>query len=108
MMTTLMIDYARLPPRTPLVEGTASDLREGLREWLHMPAERLTAMHEQCRKTAVAEYALEIQATLPRSPRAAPGRTGKIGPREVSIGMLMKESTDTADLFSRFRLKVAV
>jgi hypothetical protein len=53
-------------------------------------------------------HSLEIAATFPRSPRGAPGRTGKVGLREVSIQTLLQESISSDELLNRFRLKVAV
>jgi hypothetical protein len=53
-------------------------------------------------------HSLEIAATLPRSPRSAPGRTGRVGLREVSIQTLLQESTSSSELLNRFRLRVAV
>ena len=51
---------------------------------------------------------LERIPLQPRSPRAAPGRTGKIGPREVSISELMREAPTSAALIQRFRKEVAL
>jgi hypothetical protein len=53
-------------------------------------------------------HSLEIPTPLPRSPRSAPGRTGKVGLREVSIRTLMKESASTSELLSQFRLRLAI
>jgi len=53
-------------------------------------------------------HSLEIPTSLPRSPRSAPGRTGKLGLREVSIHTLMKESASTGELLSQFRLRLAI
>jgi hypothetical protein len=53
-------------------------------------------------------HSLEIPLTLPRSPRSALGRTGKIGLREVSIRSLIQEDVSAGELMRRFRLKVAV
>jgi hypothetical protein len=53
-------------------------------------------------------HSLEIPVALTRSPRSAPGRTGKVGLREVSIRTLLQESTSSSELVNRFRLKVAV
>jgi hypothetical protein len=48
-------------------------------------------------------HSLETAPVLPRSPRGAPGRTGRLGPREVSIAELMGEAVTSAELIQRFR-----
>ena len=57
---------------------------------------------------AVVVHSLEVMTRLPRSPRRAPGRTGQIGQREVSISELLNEVTTSADLIQRFREEVAL
>jgi hypothetical protein len=57
---------------------------------------------------AVIVHSLEIPPMLPRSPRSALGRTGKMALREVSITELMGESEDVAALFKRFREETAL
>lgn len=53
-------------------------------------------------------HSLEITPALPRSPRSAPGRTGRVGPRQVSIVELIDEVASSAELFWRFREEVAI
>lgn len=43
-----------------------------------------------------------------RAPQRAPGRTGEIGIREVSIAELLDETTTHRELVQRFRQEVAV
>jgi len=43
-----------------------------------------------------------------RSPRSAPGRTGRLGAREVSIVSLLESSTTLDELFQRFREELAI
>lgn len=57
---------------------------------------------------AVIVHSLKIPPKLPRSPRRAPGRTGKKVLREVSITELMNESVDADALFKRFREETAL
>jgi hypothetical protein len=57
---------------------------------------------------AVIVHSLEKLTTLPRSPRGALGRTGKMVLREVSITELMSESDDAVALFKRFREETAL
>lgn len=45
---------------------------------------------------------------MPRSPRSAPGRTGRLGAREVSIASLMVSSATLDELFQRFREELAI
>lgn len=52
---------------------------------------------------AVIVHSLEIPLVQSRSPRAAPGRTGKLMLREISITELIASSSDAATLFKRFR-----
>ena len=45
---------------------------------------------------------------MPRSPRSAPGRTGRLRAREVSIASLMESSATVDGLFQRFREELAI
>lgn len=53
-------------------------------------------------------HSLEAAPPLPRSPRSAPGRTGRLRVREVSIADLMNEAASSAELVQRFREELAV
>jgi hypothetical protein len=53
-------------------------------------------------------HSLEAAPRLHRSPRGVPGRTGRVGPREVSIADLLKEVATSAELVQRFREEVAL
>ena len=57
---------------------------------------------------AILLHGAEIAAVMPRSPRAAPGRTGKLAPREVSVADLLVEAADSGDLMQRFREAVVI
>lgn len=57
---------------------------------------------------AVVVHSAEIAAVLPRSPRGAPGRTGRIGLRQVSMVELLEEAANSNELLQRFREEVAV
>lgn len=57
---------------------------------------------------AIVIHSLETSPALPRSPRGAPGRTGRLGLREVSITELMNEAVTSAELVQRFREEVAL
>jgi hypothetical protein len=57
---------------------------------------------------AIVIHSLETMPALPRSPRRAPGRTGRLGVREVSITELMNETANSAELIQRFREKVVI
>lgn len=57
---------------------------------------------------AVLVHGAEIAAVMPRSPRAAPGRTGKLAAREVSVADLLMEAADSGDLMQRFREAVVI
>lgn len=57
---------------------------------------------------AILLHGAEIAAVMPRSPRAAPGRTGKRAPREVSVADLLVEAADSGDLMQRFREAVVI
>lgn len=57
---------------------------------------------------AILVLSLEVPPRLPRSPRGAPGRTGKLGLREVSIANLMSEVATSTELVQRFREEVAL
>lgn len=50
----------------------------------------------------------ELVPTMPRSPRTAPGRTGRRSVREVSVASLLASSTTLDELFQRFRMKLAI
>ncbi|MEQ1546288.1 SIR2 family protein [Methyloglobulus sp.] len=64
--------------------------------------------HVTADDNAVIVHSLEIPPMLTRSPCSAPGRTGKMVLREVSITELMGESEDVAALFKRFREETAL
>jgi SIR2-like domain len=53
-------------------------------------------------------HSLDAAPHLPRSPLGAPGRTGRLGPREVSITDLLNEVATSAELVQRFREAVAL
>ncbi|WP_229007344.1 SIR2 family protein [Methylophilus sp. Leaf408] len=57
---------------------------------------------------AVIVHSLDIPPAMSRSPRGAPGRTGRATLREVSINELMEESTNVTSLFERFREETAL
>lgn len=57
---------------------------------------------------AVLVYSSELPATQPRSPRSAPGRTGHIGLREVSVFDLLHTAANANDLVQRFREAAAI
>lgn len=57
---------------------------------------------------AILIYSLETTQAPPRSPRGAPGRTGRARLREVSIAELMNEAVTSAELIQRFREEVAL
>lgn len=57
---------------------------------------------------AVLLHGAEIAAVMSRSPRAAPGRTGKLAAREVSVADLLMEAADSGDLMQRFREAVVL
>ncbi len=57
---------------------------------------------------AILIHSLETPPALPRSPRGAPGRTGRIGLREVSIAELMSGAASSAELIQRFREEVTI
>ncbi|WP_165930868.1 SIR2 family protein [Paralcaligenes ureilyticus] len=50
----------------------------------------------------------KLVPAMPRSPRSAPGRTGRLVAREVSIATLMESSATLDDLFQRFREELAI
>ena len=50
----------------------------------------------------------KLVPAMPRSPRSAPGRTGRLGAREVSIASLMESSTTLDELFQRFREELVI
>jgi hypothetical protein len=57
---------------------------------------------------AIVIHSLETTPPLPRSPRGAPGRTGRPGLREVSIAEILNGSSTTEELVQRFREEVAL
>jgi hypothetical protein len=57
---------------------------------------------------AILIYSLETTQPPSRSPRGAPGRTGRAHLREVSIAELMNEAMTSAELVQRFREEVAL
>jgi SIR2-like domain len=57
---------------------------------------------------AILVHSLEVPPRLPRSSRGAPGRTGKLGLREVSIANLMSEVATSTELVQRFREEIAL
>jgi hypothetical protein len=57
---------------------------------------------------AIVIHSLETTPALPRSPRGAPGRTGRLGLREVSIAELINGTATSAELIQRFREEVAL
>ena len=50
----------------------------------------------------------KIVQAMARSPRAAPGRTGRRGVREVSLASLLESSATLDELFQRFRMELAI
>ncbi len=50
----------------------------------------------------------KIVPAMSRSPRAAPGRTGRRGVREVSLASLLESSATLDDLFQQFRMELAI
>ena len=50
----------------------------------------------------------KLVPAMPRSPRSAPGRTGRRVVREVSIASLMASSATPDELFQRFREELAI
>ncbi len=50
----------------------------------------------------------KLVSAMPRSPRSAPGRTGRLRAREVSIASLMESSATVDGLFQRFREELAI
>src|SRR5262245_25541569 len=57
---------------------------------------------------AILIHSLETREPLSRSPRGAPGRTGRALLRKVSIAQLMKETVTSAELIQRFREEAAI
>ncbi len=57
---------------------------------------------------AVVVYSSDIVPPMARSPRTAPGRTGHLGSREVSISALLAEVSTYQELVQRFREAVAI
>jgi len=53
-------------------------------------------------------HASEIDPAFARSPVKAPGRTGKLGTRDVSIREILKGATNIGDVLRDFRVRVAV
>ncbi|MFZ5505423.1 MAG: SIR2 family protein [Pseudomonadota bacterium] len=50
----------------------------------------------------------KLVPAMQRSPRAAPGRTGRRGVREVSLASLLESSATLDELFQRFRMELAI
>lgn len=50
----------------------------------------------------------KLVPAMTRSPRVAPGRTGRIGAREVSVASLLEASLSFEELFQRFREELAI
>ncbi|MGE3703382.1 MAG: SIR2 family protein [Hyphomicrobiaceae bacterium] len=57
---------------------------------------------------AILIHSLETTRSLQRSPWRAPGRTGRLGLREVSIAELVGATATSSELFQRFREEVAL
>jgi hypothetical protein len=57
---------------------------------------------------AILIYSRKTTQASPRSPRGAPGRTGRARRREVSIAEMMNEAVTSAELIQRFREEVAL
>jgi hypothetical protein len=53
-------------------------------------------------------HSKEKTPPMRRSPRSAPGRTGRTGLREVSVSALLNDATNVDELMQRFREEVAV
>lgn len=64
--------------------------------------------HIDDNEEAVLVYSAEKPPPMPRSPRSAPGRTGVLGLREVSIYDLLQHATSAADLMQQFRSEAAI
>ncbi|MGX5844968.1 SIR2 family protein [Mesorhizobium sp. ArgA1] len=64
--------------------------------------------HIDDNEDAVLVYSAEKPPPMPRSPRSAPGRTGVLGLREVSIYDLLQHATGAADLLQQFRSEAAI
>lgn len=64
--------------------------------------------HIDDNEDAVLVYSAEKPPPMPRSPRSAPGRTGVLGLREVSIYDLLQHATSAADLMQQFRSEAAI
>jgi hypothetical protein len=79
---------------------------------LLLTANSQTALHLQMEgrlladEEAIVVYSAEVTPSAARSPRGAPGRTGKLGLREVSIRSLLDENATAADLLQRFREEI--
>lgn len=50
----------------------------------------------------------KLVPAMARSPRAAPGRTGRRGVREVSLASLLESSATLDEIFQRFRMELAI
>jgi hypothetical protein len=61
--------------------------------------------HLQSEPDVVLVHSLAIAPTMTRSPRGAPGRTGRASGREVSIAQLLEQAADVGDLMRLFREK---
>lgn len=56
----------------------------------------------------VVVHSTEIAPAVARSPRGAPGRTGRISARQVSMAELLGETANSNELIQRFREEVAI
>jgi hypothetical protein len=57
---------------------------------------------------AIVIHSLEVAHFMQRSPRRAPGRTGRRGLRDVSIADLLAEAGNSNELFQSFRERAAI
>lgn len=57
---------------------------------------------------AIVIHSAKIVRAKARSPRGAPGRTGRVGVREVSMAELLEEAANGNEVLQRFREEVAV
>lgn len=64
--------------------------------------------HVSADDDAILIHGAAVPAAMARSPRGAPGRTGRVGLREVSIAALLNEVENGDVLLQRFREEVAL